>query len=127
MGFDGSIYIIENALGNDRSKMKARLFAKGLYEVMGLEYVDGKLYALQKWELTELNDTDGDGVADDYRVALGNWTASSNFHEWAFGLIYRNGLFLFQYGHWTGREWYHYGYWYTLYSHSPDKRPRKDA
>jgi len=94
----GSIYIIENALGNDRSKMKARLFAKGLYEVMGLEYVDGKLYALQKWELTELNDTDGDGVADDYRVALGNWTASSNFHEWAFGLIYRNGYFYFNTG-----------------------------
>lgn len=94
----GNIYIIENTSGNDRSKMKARLFATGLYEVMGLEYVDGKLYALQKWELTELNDSDGDGVADEYRAALGNWTASSNFHEWAFGLIYKDGFFYFNTG-----------------------------
>jgi cytochrome c len=94
----GSIYILEGALGNDRSKIKARLFAKGLYEVMGLEYVDGKLYALQKWELTELNDTDGDGVADDYRVALDDWSASANFHEWAFGLIYKDGYFYFNTG-----------------------------
>ena len=94
----GSIYIIEGIFGNDRSKMKAHLFAKGLYEVMGLEYVDGKLYALQKWELTELNDTDGDGVADDYRVVLDDWTASANFHEWAFGLIYKDGFFYFNTG-----------------------------
>ncbi len=94
----GSIYIIEGALGKDRSKMKAHLFAKGLYEVMGLEYVNGKLYALQKWELTELNDTNGDGVADEYRAALDDWTATANFHEWAFGLIYKDGYFFFNTG-----------------------------
>lgn len=94
----GSIYIIDGVLGKDRSKMKATLFATGLYEVMGLEYVNGKLYALQKWELTELNDTDGDGRADEYKAVLDDWTASANFHEWAFGLLYRDGFFYFNTG-----------------------------
>ena len=94
----GSIYILEGVQGSDRSKIKARLFAKGLYEVMGLEYVDGSLYALQKWELTELNDTDGDGVADVYSAVLDDWTATANFHEWAFGLLYRDGFFYFNTG-----------------------------
>lgn len=94
----GNIYIIDGVLGSDRSKMKTHLFATGLYEVMGLEYVDGKLHVLQKWELTILNDTDGDKVADEYLVGLDDWTASANFHEWAFGLLYRDGYFYFNTG-----------------------------
>ena len=89
----GSVYLLEGVMQDDPKKIKAHLFASGLYEIMGLEYVDGKLYALQKWELTELADTDDDMVADEYRVALDDWTASANFHEWAYGLIYRNGYF----------------------------------
>ncbi len=62
---------------------------------MGLKYVDRKLYVLQKWELTELSDTDDDLVADDYRVALDDWTTTANFHEWIYGLVYKDGYFYF--------------------------------
>jgi hypothetical protein len=91
----GSIYILEGVQGNDRSKVTARLFAKGLYEVRGLQYVGGSLYALQKWELTEVSDTDGDGTADAYRAVADDWADTANFDENDFGLLYKDGFFYF--------------------------------
>ena len=46
----------------------------------------------QKHELTALRDTDGDGVADDRRT-VATWPFGGNFHEFAFGLLYRDGYF----------------------------------
>lgn len=94
----GSVYLLENVMGDNKDEVKTHLFATGLYEVMGMEFVEDKLYVLQKWELTELIDHDDDLVADEYHVALDDWTATSNFHEWAFGLLYRDGYFYFNTG-----------------------------
>jgi hypothetical protein len=61
-------------------------------EPMGITYVDGKLYVSEKDGLTELNDTNGDGVTDDYRT-IATWPFGGNFHEFAFGLLYKDGFF----------------------------------
>jgi hypothetical protein len=66
--------------------------ASGLKEPMGIKYVDGKLYVSEKDGLTELNDTNGDGVTDSYRT-IATWPFGGNFHEFAFGMLYQDGFF----------------------------------
>jgi hypothetical protein len=66
--------------------------ASGLREPMGLKVVDGMIYVSQKHELTELRDTDGDDVIDAQRT-VATWPFGGNFHEFAFGMLYRDGNF----------------------------------
>ena len=53
--------------------------------------VDDALYVMQKQELTHLVDRDGDGRIDDYRAVAAGFQTSGNFHEFAFGLVARDG------------------------------------
>src|SRR5690606_17955009 len=62
-------------------------------EPLGLRIVDGEIYVLQKQELTRLVDEDGDGVTDRYETVANDWPVTANFHEFAFGLEYRDGRF----------------------------------
>ena len=43
--------------------------------------------------MTHLVDLDGDDIIDEYRTLSNDWGATSNFHEFAFGLEYRDGHF----------------------------------
>ncbi len=89
----GEVHLISNATGDtDPSQVTTQRIASGLKEPMGIKYVDGKLYVSEKDGLTELNDTDGDGVTDDYRT-IATWPFGGNFHEFAFGMLYRDGFF----------------------------------
>lgn len=90
---DGAIYTIENAQGGDPSKMKTTKIADGIAEPLGLKVVDGDIYVLQKQELTRLKDLDGDGIMDEYQTVSNDWLVSANFHEFAFGLVYKDGYF----------------------------------
>ncbi len=62
-------------------------------EPLGLKIVNDNIYILQKQELTQLIDNDKDGVIDEYRCIANGWGVTPNFHEFAFGLVYRNGKF----------------------------------
>lgn len=63
------------------------LFAEGLHTPMGLLALsEREIVVAQRPELTRLIDTDGDGVADDYRCISDAWGLSGNYHEFAFGL-----------------------------------------
>ncbi|WP_229068145.1 family 16 glycoside hydrolase [Actinoplanes sp. DH11] len=89
----GEVYILSGVTGSTSpSQVTQRRIATGLREPMGLKIVDGKIYVSQKHELTELNDTTGDGVIDQYR-RVATWPFGGNFHEFAFGLLYRDGFF----------------------------------
>ncbi len=90
---DGAIYTIENAQGGDPSKMKTTKIADGIAEPLGLKVVDGDIYVLQKQELTRLKDLDNDGIMDEYQTVSNDWLVSANFHEFAFGLVYKDGYF----------------------------------
>lgn len=89
----GEVYIVSNvtgATGPDRVTYKK--VAGGLREPMGVAVVDGTIYVTQKHELTELRDTDGDEVTDEQRT-VATWPYGGNFHEFAFGLLYKGGNF----------------------------------
>ncbi|TDC80098.1 family 16 glycoside hydrolase [Streptomyces hainanensis] len=90
---DGEVYLLDNVTGDTGpGQVTAVRVAEGLREPQGLKYVEGSLYVSQKHELTELVDLDGDEVIDEYRT-VATWPWGGNFHEFAFGLLYRDGYF----------------------------------
>ncbi|MFF3812181.1 family 16 glycoside hydrolase [Streptomyces bacillaris] len=89
----GEVYLLDGVRGETGpDQVEAKKVAEGLKEPMGIKAVDGKLYVSQKHELTELTDTDGDDVTDERRT-VATWPYGGNFHEFAFGLLYRDGHF----------------------------------
>ena len=90
---DGGVYVLDGIQGNDREKITVKRIASGLAEPLGVKVVDGRIFILQKQELTELIDHNGDEIIDEYRTVVNGWGVTSNFHEFAFGLVYKDGYF----------------------------------
>lgn len=65
------------------------LVAEGLHEPLGIlvnEKTDS-LIVVQRPEMTELVDEDGDGKTDFFRTINDDWGLTDNYHEYAFGLV----------------------------------------
>lgn len=90
---EGSIYIVDGVSTGDPSQMSYKRIAHGLAEPLGLKVVNDEIYILQKQELTQLIDHDGDELTDEYRTVSNDWKVSANFHEFAFGLSYQAPYF----------------------------------
>ena len=90
---EGAVYIVDNAKSGDPKKMNAKKIASGLAEPLGLKVVDEDIYIMQKQELTKLVDTNGDDIIDDYQTVCNAWDVTANFHEFGFGLEYKDGHF----------------------------------
>jgi glucose/arabinose dehydrogenase len=89
----GEVYLVGNVTGQTGpGSVTYKKIAGGLKEPMGVAVVDGNVYVSQKHELTELKDTNGDDVLDTRRT-VATWPFGGNFHEFAFGLLYRDGNF----------------------------------
>lgn len=84
----GEVWFIDNPSMKNGKAPSYRLFAKGLHEPLGLNYIKGDLYLAQRSELTRLRDMDGDGFADRYETMY-SWPLSEtgNYHEYAYGPI----------------------------------------
>jgi cytochrome c len=87
------VYKLQGVTRHDPEKIKVTRIASGLAEPLGIKVVNDTIYVLQKQELTRLIDTNGDGVIDEYQTVCDGWKVSANFHEFAFGLAYRDGYF----------------------------------
>lgn len=88
----GEVWIITNPYMKNGAPPKYQLFAQGLHEALGLNYINGDLYLTQRSELTRLRDLDGDGVADEYKTIY-SWPLSGNYHEYAYGpVLDKDGL-----------------------------------
>ncbi|MEU8611034.1 family 16 glycoside hydrolase [Actinoplanes sp. NPDC048791] len=89
----GEVYLVDKVTGKTGpDKVTYRKIADGLKEPMGIAVVDNMVYVSQKHELTELRDTNGDQVLDTRRT-VAVWPFGGNFHEFAFGLLYKDGNF----------------------------------
>ncbi len=82
----GEVWMIDNPYMKNGLKPTYRLFAQGLHEPLGLNYIRGDLYLAQRSELTRLRDSDGDGSADQYET-LYSWPLSGNYHEYSYGPV----------------------------------------
>lgn len=89
----GEVYILEGVETGDSDKIKIKTMATGLAEPLGLAVVEGEIFVLQKQELTQLIDHDGDDITDEYRSICNSFDVSVDFHEFAFGLVYKDGYF----------------------------------
>ncbi|MDW3650556.1 MAG: PA14 domain-containing protein [Bacteroidia bacterium] len=92
---EGSVYMLEGVQSGNPENVTVTRIAKGLAEPLGLKVVDGDIYVLQKQELTQLIDHDGDMIIDEYKTVSNEWKVSANFHEFAFGLAYQDDHFYF--------------------------------
>jgi len=90
---EGSVYILSGVETGDPSQVEVKLIATGLAEPLGLEVVDGEIFVLQKQELTQLIDLDGDDIIDEYRAICNGFEVSTDFHEFAFGLVFKDDHF----------------------------------
>jgi hypothetical protein len=66
--------------------------ASDLREPMGIKVVDGDIYVSEKHQLSKLLDADGDGSYEG-KSQIATWPFDGNFHEFAFGLLYKDGFF----------------------------------
>ena len=89
----GSVFILDGVQGNNPEAIKVKRIAFGLAEPLGLKVVDKEIYIMQKQELTRLVDTNKDDIIDEYQTVCNGWKVSANFHEFAFGLVYKDGYF----------------------------------
>lgn len=90
----GEVWVIGNPYLKNGRTPDYRLYAQGLHEPLGLNYIRGDLYLAQRTELTRLRDLDGDGEADEYHTVY-SWPVEGNYHEYAYGpLLDREGNFV---------------------------------
>nr|MBI1232776.1 cytochrome C [Cytophagales bacterium] len=89
----GGVYLLDGVMTGDSTRVNVKRIAAGLAEPLGLEVVDGEIYVLQKHELTRLVDVDGDEVIDAYESVCSSWGVTDDFHEFAFGLLYKENHF----------------------------------
>jgi cytochrome c len=89
----GGVYLVNGVETGDTNKITVKRIASGLQEPLGITVVDGKIFVLQKPELTQLIDLNGDEIIDEYRTICNSWGVTGDFHEFAFGLVYKDGYF----------------------------------
>ncbi len=89
----GSVYAISHLDQDDPAKTEVTQMASGLAEPLGLTVVDEDIFVLQKHELTQLRDEDGDGRMDHYICVSDDFEATPDFHEFSYGLQYADGYF----------------------------------
>ena len=89
----GAVYVLKGVEKNNPDEVTIKQIAYGLHEPLGLKVVEGKIFVLQKQELTELIDHNGDEIIDEYRNISSSWGATSDFHEYSYGLEYKDGNF----------------------------------
>lgn len=86
----GRVWVVDDPLADDIADARFSIFADGLHEGLGLHVErdprGDRVYVVQRGELTQLVDADGDGRADVFRTLCDDWGLSGNYHEFAFGL-----------------------------------------
>ena len=90
---EGAVYLLDGVQTGDPARITTQKIATGLAEPLGLKVVDDTIFVMQKQELTKLVDRDGDGIIDAYVTVSNDWETSANFHEFGFGLAYREPYF----------------------------------
>lgn len=89
----GGVYLLDGVETGDSAQITVKRIAAGLAEPLGIEVVNGEIYVLQKQELTRLIDHDNDDITDEYEAICNSWGVTTDFHEFAFGLVYKDGFF----------------------------------
>ena len=84
----GKVFVLKGAQAADGPEdVTVVEAAGGLLNPMGIDVIDDKIYVSERYQLTELSDTDADGTYETKRK-VAEYPSGNNFHEFAFGLIH---------------------------------------
>ncbi len=81
----GEVWFIDGALSGNPEEVRYHLFASGLHEPLGLMPDGDDLLVAQRSEITRLQDSDKDGVADGYLTEANGWSVTGDYHAYAYG------------------------------------------
>ncbi|KPM49617.1 auracyanin family protein [Jiulongibacter sediminis] len=80
----GEVWKVDNPYMFGGGKPVFTKIAEGLHEPLGLNYIDGKLWATQRGEVTILHDDNSDGQIDRFQQYY-QWPLSGNYHQYSYG------------------------------------------
>ncbi|MCP4707524.1 MAG: hypothetical protein GY869_02775, partial [Planctomycetes bacterium] len=87
-GNPGDVYIFSNIKADDPANITSKRFAMGMQQSLGCKVIGDTVYVMQMGELTQLVDTDSDGVADEYNTINQNFPTSESLLGYAYDLVY---------------------------------------
>lgn len=82
----GDVWLV-TGLESGSTEATWKRFASGLFEPLGLEIIDGLIYAVCRGGIVRLHDLNGDGQADWYENFHADHEISNGFHAYNFDLI----------------------------------------
>lgn len=85
----GAVYALDHVETGDSTQITVQRIAEGLHEPLGLGVRGNDIFVMQKPELTQLIDHDGDGIIDEYKSICNDFQVSADFHEYAYGLAFK--------------------------------------
>jgi len=83
--WDGDVWLLEG-IDNPSAGLKWKRIASGLFQPLGLKFVDGKIHLTCRDQLVILHDLNGDGETDFYENFNNDHQVTEHFHEFAMGL-----------------------------------------
>ncbi len=83
--WSGDVWIVDG-IDEDLDELTWRRFAVGFHQPQGVEVVDGKVYVLDRNQITILHDLNNDGEADFYENFNNDFHATHHFHEFTLDL-----------------------------------------
>lgn len=81
----GEVWFLDGVYADPPGEIRYHRFASALHEPLGLLRVGNSFYTAQRSELTRMQDTDGDQIADDYLTVAKGWGVTGHYHEYAYG------------------------------------------
>ncbi len=81
----GEVWILGGVYDEPAENVTYHRFASALHEPLGLIAHNDSFYTVQRTELTQLKDTNGDNVADQYTTVAKGWGLTGQYHEYAYG------------------------------------------
>ncbi len=73
----GDVWMVSDV---DTDTPQWRRIATGLYQPLGIKVVDDRIFVIERGQLTELIDHNGDGEADEYRNINNRWHTPGDAH-----------------------------------------------
>ncbi len=87
---NGTIWILDNVIGGDRSTITADQIADGFHDPCGIVVVNGDIYISHRPGIERLRDLDGDGTFETRETFAEPWVGD-NYHHFSFGLQHHDG------------------------------------
>ena len=83
--WDGDVWMV-SGIGQPGGDLTWQRIASGMFQPLGLKYVDGKIYVSCRDQIAILHDLNGDGETDYYENFNNDHQVTEHFHEFAMGL-----------------------------------------